>query len=63
LEISIRLAEQARNAGKIADLYTYEGDNHNISNHFSTAMKRTIAFFDKYLKYNINFQNLRQAAN
>jgi uncharacterized protein len=63
LEFSIRLAEQARNAGKIADLYTYEGDNHNISNHFSTAMKRTIAFFDKYLKYNINFQNLRQAAN
>ena len=50
LEFSIRLAEQARNAGKIANLYTYEGDNHNISKYFSTAMQRTIAFFDLYLK-------------
>jgi dipeptidyl aminopeptidase/acylaminoacyl peptidase len=50
LEFSIRLAEQARNANQIADLYTYEGDNHNISGNFSTAMQRTIAFFDKYLK-------------
>lgn len=50
LEFSIRLAEQARNAGKVADLYTYEGDNHNISKNFSTAMQRTIAFFDLVLK-------------
>ncbi len=50
LEFSIRLAEQTRDAGKIADLYTYEGDNHNISGNFSTAMQRTIAFFDSYLK-------------
>lgn len=50
LEFSIRLAELARDAGKVADLYTYEGDNHNISGNFSTAMQRTIAFFDLYLK-------------
>ena len=50
LEFSIRLAEQARDAGKIADLYTYDGDNHNISANFSIAMQRTIAFFDQYLK-------------
>jgi dipeptidyl aminopeptidase/acylaminoacyl peptidase len=50
LEFSIRLAEQARAAGKIADLYTYDGDNHNISANFSTAMQRTIEFFDLYLK-------------
>ena len=50
LEFSIRLAEQARNAGQTADLYTYEGDNHNISKYFSSAMQRTIAFFDLYLK-------------
>jgi dipeptidyl aminopeptidase/acylaminoacyl peptidase len=50
LEFSIRLAEQARSAGKIADLYTYEDDNHNISKYFSLAMQRTIAFFDLYLK-------------
>lgn len=50
LEFSIRLAEQARAAGKTADLYTYEGDNHNISANFSIAMQRTITFFDQYLK-------------
>lgn len=50
VEFSIRLAELARAAGKTADLYTYEGDNHNISANFSVAMKRTIEFFDQYLK-------------
>ena len=50
LEFSIRLAELARDAGKVADLYTYEGDNHNISGNFSIAIQRTIAFFDSYLK-------------
>jgi dipeptidyl aminopeptidase/acylaminoacyl peptidase len=50
LAFSIRLAEQVRGVGKIADLYTYEGDNHNISNYFSTAMERTVAFYNQYLK-------------
>jgi dipeptidyl aminopeptidase/acylaminoacyl peptidase len=50
LEFSIRLAEQTRNMGKIADLYTYEGDNHNISSNFYIAMKRTITFYDLHLK-------------
>jgi dipeptidyl aminopeptidase/acylaminoacyl peptidase len=50
LEFSIRLAEQVRAVGKTAELYTYEGDNHNISTYFTTAMNRTIAFFDQYLK-------------
>ncbi len=50
LDFSIRLAEQARAAGKTVELFTYEGDNHNISKNFNTAMQRTIAFFDRYLK-------------
>ena len=50
VEFSIRLAEQVRAAGKIADLYLYEGDNHNISSNFDSAMKQTIEFFDQYLK-------------
>ena len=50
VEFSIRLAERARTAGQIADLYLYEGDNHNISGNFSTAMQRTIDFFDQILK-------------
>lgn len=37
-------------AGQYVELYTYEGDNHNISNSFSTAMQRTIEFFDRYVK-------------
>ncbi|HMU91833.1 MAG TPA: alpha/beta fold hydrolase [Anaerolineales bacterium] len=50
LDFSIRLAEMARNASQTADLYIYEGDNHNISANFSIAMERTIKFFDSYLK-------------
>lgn len=50
VEFSIRLAELARQSGKIANLYTYEGDNHNISKYFTQAMNETIAFFNIYLK-------------
>jgi len=50
MEFSIRLAELARNAGQVADLYVYEDDNHNISKNFSTAMQRSVEFFDQYLK-------------
>ena len=32
------------------EYYEYPGDNHNISNNFNTAMQRSIAFFDKYVK-------------
>lgn len=32
------------------EFFKYEGDNHNISNYFSTAMSRTIEFFDRYVK-------------
>jgi dipeptidyl aminopeptidase/acylaminoacyl peptidase len=44
------LFEELQAAGQTAELYTYEGDNHNISNSFSQAMQRTIEFFDRYLK-------------
>jgi len=37
-------------AGKTAEFYTYQGDDHNLSNSFGAAMQRTIAFFDKYVK-------------
>ncbi len=50
LEFSIRLAEQVRAVNKVADLYTYEGDNHNIATNFYTAMGRSIEFFDFILK-------------
>ena len=50
VEFSIRLAELGRQHGQIVNLYTYEGDNHNISKYFTQAMNQTIAFFDIYLK-------------
>ena len=37
-------------AGKTTESYGYEGDNHNLSNQFGTAMARSIQFFDTYLK-------------
>lgn len=33
-----------------SQLYIYQGDNHNLSNYFNTAMARSVAFFDKYVK-------------
>jgi dipeptidyl aminopeptidase/acylaminoacyl peptidase len=50
VEFSIRLAELGRQYGQIVNLYTYDGDNHNISKYFTQAMNQTIAFFDIYLK-------------
>ncbi len=50
LEFSETLYQQLQDLGKPVELYTYEGDNHNISNLFSLAMTRTIEFYDRYLK-------------
>jgi len=50
LEFSEKLFYQMLDAGQYVELYKYDGDNHNISNYFSTAMSRTIEFFDKYVK-------------
>ena len=50
LEFSQTLYQQIRAAGKYAELYTYPGDNHNISASFDTAMSRSIEFYDQYLK-------------
>ena len=54
-EVPVAFAESLYNklktAGKIAELYTYEGGDHNISDpFFSTAMDRSITFFNTYLK-------------
>jgi dipeptidyl aminopeptidase/acylaminoacyl peptidase len=49
-EFSEKLFGLLENMGKEAEFYSYEGDDHNISKGFSTAMNRSIEFFDKYLK-------------
>ena len=51
-EFSQTLYQQAQ-AEKLAvpvEYYEYKGDNHNLSKSFNTAMQRSIAFFDKYVK-------------
>jgi uncharacterized protein len=50
LEFSETLFYQMLDVQKYVELYKYDGDNHNISNNFSTAMQRTIQFFDQYVK-------------
>ena len=49
-EFSQSLNQAMQNAGKTVEFYSYQGDNHNLSNSFGVAMQRTIAFFDKYVK-------------
>ena len=49
-QFSQMLYDEMIAANQVAELFTYEGDNHNISNNFSTAMQRTVEFFDRYLK-------------
>lgn len=49
-EFSTNLALQVRELGLIAELYIYEGDNHNISQNFTAALLRSIDFFDLYVK-------------
>jgi hypothetical protein len=44
------LYDEMLEVNKSVEFYTYEGDNHNISNYFSLAMQRTIEFFDRTLK-------------
>jgi pimeloyl-ACP methyl ester carboxylesterase len=48
-EFSASLYQQLQVANLPAELYLYENDNHNLSNSFDLAMRRTIDFFDLYL--------------
>ena len=50
VEFSEKLAEQLKDSGRTVELYTYPGDDHNISASFNNAMQRSIEFFNKYLK-------------
>jgi fermentation-respiration switch protein FrsA (DUF1100 family) len=44
------LRDEIQAVGGTVEFYSYEGDDHNLSGFFSSAMTRTIAFFDQYLK-------------
>ena len=49
-EFSESLYSQVLAAEGKAEIYLYEGDDHNISGSFITAIQRSIDFFDTYVK-------------
>lgn len=49
-EFSQTLENQLKEKGKPVTLYTYTGDDHNISRNLRTALNRSVDFFDAHLK-------------
>lgn len=49
-QLSEAYATKLTEENKPHELYLYEGDDHNVSQNFSTALQRSVAFFDRYLK-------------
>lgn len=49
-QFSESLYQQALEAGQTAELYLYPGADHNLSGPFTTAMQRTVQFFNTHLK-------------
>ena len=56
LEFSESLQTQIQAVGMPVELFTYAGDDHNIAVSFSTAMVRSLQFFDTYVKGTGNIQ-------
>lgn len=50
VSFSQTLETQMKEAGKTVELFTYPGDDHNISRNLSAALQRSVRFFDAYLK-------------
>ena len=50
VSMSQKLQERMEAAGKVSELFIYQGDDHNISANFSSAMRESLAFFDQYVK-------------
>lgn len=49
-QFSVSADEALQKAGKQVEFVSYENADHNLSQVYSQAMKKTIEFFDKYLK-------------
>jgi uncharacterized protein len=50
VEFSEKLSDLMKKDGKAVELYTYTGDDHDISANLSIALSRSVEFFDKYVK-------------
>lgn len=49
-QLSQNLNSALENAGKTVEFLSYTGDNHNLSNNLNSALKKSVDFFNKYLK-------------
>ena len=49
---SEKLRDRLVAVGEEVELYTYPGDDHNLSANFTSAMTRSVSFFDRFLKGN-----------
>jgi len=50
LHMSVDLDRQIKDAGGYSELFVYAGDDHDIPNNLGTALNRSVAFFDRYVK-------------
>ncbi len=50
LAASQTLYDEMVAVGGPVEFFSYDGDNHNLSGYFTTAMNRSIAFFDEFVK-------------
>lgn len=50
IAFSEKLKERMEQVQKPVELFTYQGDDHNISGNLTLALKRSVDFFDLYLK-------------
>jgi dipeptidyl aminopeptidase/acylaminoacyl peptidase len=50
IEFSELLVQRVEAVGGVVEYFSYPGDNHNISKNLGTALQRSVAFFDKYVK-------------
>ena len=50
IQFSKKLEEQLKSVGKEVEIFTYEGDDHNLAGNLGIALNRSVEFFDRYLK-------------
>lgn len=50
VEFSQKLYDQLAAAGQNGEIFTYAGDDHNISRSLGVALERSVTFFDEHLK-------------
>jgi uncharacterized protein len=50
VQFSRTLTAGLKKVGSVVELYAYPRTDHNLSQSFNSAMRRSVAFFDRYLK-------------